>query len=474
MNALTSPLLTDLYQLTMLEAYLREGMEETAAFEFYVRNLPAHRGFLVASGLESLLSFLENLRFSNEEIAYLAKTGRFSQRALDYLAEFRFTGDLYALPEGTVFFANEPLIRIVGPIPEAQFVETRAINLLHFETLIATKAARCMLAAHGRALLVDFGLRRAHGAEAGMLAARASRIAGFAGTSTVLAGALYGIPVFGTMAHSYIEAHENEEEAFIAYARANPTNVTLLIDTYDTLRGARHAVFAAKKLAAEGIRTRAVRLDSGDILTLSKEVRSLLDRDGLREIQIFVSGDIDEEAIRRLLAGGAPIDGFGVGTKLDTSEDAPYLECAYKLVEYAGKPRLKTSAGKATLPGRKQIFRQTDAGVMSGDMVTLEEERPAGEPLLRKVMERERRLDPPSDLAAIAHYTGEQLKALPEHLRRLETTPPYYVGISQDLLGLRDEIRKLREKAERSLMTGASGIFVEPINGGQNPGRRPR
>jgi len=443
MNALTSPLLTDLYQLTMLEAYLSEGMEETAAFEFTVRDLPAARGFLVAAGLESLLSFLENLRFSEEEIAYLDGTGRFSRRLLDHLAALRFTGDLYALPEGTVFFANEPLIRCVAPIPLAQFVETRAINLLHFETLIATKAARCVLAADRKALLVDFGLRRAHGAEAGLLAARATRIAGFAGTSTVLAGALYGIPIFGTMAHSYIEAHESEEEAFLAYARANPANVTLLIDTYDPLRGARHAAAAIKKLAAEGIGTRAVRLDSGDILTLAKEVRSLLDQNGLNEVEIFVSGNIDERGIRRLLDGGAPIDGFGVGTKLDTSEDAPYLECAYKLVEYAGKPRLKTSTGKATLPGRKQVFRRMNGGAIAGDTITLEEERAEGEPLLRKVMEKGRRMETAPDLAMISRYAGEQLQMLPENLRRLETNPPYDVRISPALERLRDVTRKL-------------------------------
>ena len=443
MNALTSPLLTDLYQLTMLEAYLSEGMEETAAFEFTVRDLPAARGFLVAAGLESLLSFLENLRFSEEEIAYLEGTGRFSRRLLDHLAALRFTGDLYALPEGTVFFANEPLIRCVAPIPLAQFVETRAINLLHFETLIATKAARCVLAADRKALLVDFGLRRAHGAEAGLLAARATRIAGFAGTSTVLAGALYGIPIFGTMAHSYIEAHESEEEAFLAYARANPANVTLLIDTYDPLRGARHAAAAIKKLAAEGIGTRAVRLDSGDILTLAKEVRSLLDQNGLNEVEIFVSGNIDERGIRRLLDGGAPIDGFGVGTKLDTSEDAPYLECAYKLVEYAGKPRLKTSTGKATLPGRKQVFRRMNGGAIAGDTITLEEERAEGEPLLRKVMEKGRRMETAPDLAMISRYAGEQLQMLPENLRRLETNPPYDVRISPALERLRDVTRKL-------------------------------
>jgi nicotinate phosphoribosyltransferase len=445
MNALTSPLLTDLYQLTMMEAYLSEGMAQTAAFEFYVRSLPPERGFLVASGLSSLLDFLEDLRFSAEEIAYLEGTGRFSRRLLDELTAFRFSGDLYALPEGTVCFANEPLIRVVAPILQAQFVETRAINLLHFETLVATKAARCVAAAGGKAILVDFGLRRAHGAEAGVLAARASRAAGFAGTATVLAGAAYGVPIFGTMAHSYIEAHDSEEEAFLAYARANPANVTLLVDTYDTLRGARAAARAAKTLALEGIRTRAVRLDSGDIPALSRQVRALLDSEGLKEVQIFVSGNMDERAIARLLAEGAPIDGFGVGTRLDTSDDVPYLECAYKLVEYAGKPRLKTSAGKATLPGRKQVFRRMEGGAMAGDTIGLEGEKLPGEPLLVQVMAGGRRVGDAPDLDAIARRTAGQLGALPGQLRRLEQAPPYDVRISPALERLREETRKRHE-----------------------------
>lgn len=445
MNPLTSPLLTDLYQLTMMEAYLREGMEDTAVFDFYVRKLPAKRGFLVAAGLASVLTFLENLYFSEEEIAYLADTKRFSQQLLNYLAHLRFTGDVYALPEGTVCFANEPLIRVVAPIALAQLVETRLINLLHFETLIASKAARCMLAAGGRAMLVDFGLRRTHGAEAGLLAARAACMAGFAGTSTVLAGALFGVPIVGTMAHSYIEAHESEEDAFIAYARANPANVTFLIDTYDTIHGARAAANAAKKLALEGIRTHAVRLDSGDIFGLSREVRLLLDRNHLPDIQIFVSGDIDEYRIQKLLDAGAPINGFGVGTRLDTSEDAPFLECAYKLAEYAGEPRLKTSQGKATLPGRKQIYRHLKEGVIMGDTVTLENDPREGLPLVQKIMEKGRRLHPDHDLTSLARYTGAQLKALPEHLRRLETEPSYPVEIAPVLLRLQAETRRLHE-----------------------------
>ena len=443
MNPLTSPLLTDLYQLTMLEAYLHADMEETAVFEFYVRNLPPNRGFLVASGLESVLSWLENLSFSDEELAYLAQTGRFSKKLLDYLARFRFTGDIYALPEGTVFFGNEPLIRVVAPIAHAQLLETRIINLLHFETLIASKAARCILAADGKAALIDFGLRRAHGAEAGLLAARAAYIAGFTGTATVLADALYGIPIFGTMAHSYIEAYGDEEESFIAYARANPGNVTFLIDTYDTLTGALRAANAATKLAREGIRTRAVRLDSGDIPVLSKEVRALLDHQGLHDVGIFVSGNIDEYGIRQLLGAGAPIDGFGVGTKLDTSADSPYLECAYKLVEYAGKPRLKTSTGKATLPGRKQIFRRIKDGVMVGDVITLVDDEQEGLPLMEKVLEKGRRLSPGPALSSIALYTKGQLESLPKNLRRLETDPTYGVRISPAVLRLQEEAIKL-------------------------------
>jgi len=443
MNALTTPLLTDLYQLTMLEAYLQEGMAETAVFEFYVRDLPKNRAFLVASGLEPVLSFLENLHFTQEEIEYLRDTGRFSRRTLDYLARCTFTGDVHALPEGTVCFANEPLLRVVAPICLAQLIETRIINLLHFSTIIASKAARCCLAAGKTVALVDFGLRRAHGAEAGILAARAAVATGFVGTSNILAGSLYGIPLSGTMAHSYIEAYGNEEEAFIAFARANPRNVTFLIDTYDTERGARLAANAALRLAREGIRTRAVRLDSGDILGLSKAVRRILDDRGLQEVQIFVSGNIDEHAILALLSAGAPINGFGVGTKLDTSEDAPYLECAYKLMEYGGKPRMKMSRKKATMPGRKEVFRRFDGNIMTGDMVTLEGDGLEGSPLMRKVMEKGRRLCAASGLYEIAAYARGQLNALPENLRRLDTDPPYPVHMAPALLRLQKEAERL-------------------------------
>lgn len=442
-NPLTSPLLTDLYQFTMLETYLQNSMDKTAVFEFYVRKLPENRGFLVAAGLDSVLSFLENFEFSPVEIDYLARTKRFSPKLLDYLSTCRFYGDVYALPEGTVCFANEPLIRIVAPLPVAQLVETRLINFLHFETSIASKAARCVLAAGGKGL-VDFGLRRTHGAEAGILAARAAFISGFAGTATVIAERLYGIPIFGTMAHSYIEAYGSEEEAFVAFGRANPNNVTLLIDTYDTLKGARAAVNAARRLSKEGVQTSAVRLDSGDFLALSKEVRAILDQNGLPEIRILVSGNVDEIMIRKLLADGAPIDAFGVGTKLDTSEDAPYMECAYKLMEYDGKPRLKKSSGKATLPGRKQVLRRLQDGIMVGDLVAEEGDLQEGAPLIEKVMDQGRRLSPPSNPVEIAAYTKSQLQSLPEYLCKLRATPSYPVEIAPSLL-------RLQETAEQAI-----------------------
>ncbi|MFH1079190.1 MAG: nicotinate phosphoribosyltransferase [Pseudomonadota bacterium] len=440
MNPLTSPLLTDLYQLTMLQGYIDNGMHEDAVFEFYVRKLPEKRGFLMAAGLETLLAFLEGLRFSETELQYLKETGRFSASLIEYLSTFRFNGDVFAMPEGTVFFENEPVVRVVAPMPAAQFIETRLINILHFEILIASKAARCVLAAADRAALVDFGLRRAHGAEAGLLAARATCIAGFAGTSTVLAEPLLGIPIFGTMAHSYVEAHENELEGFLSFARANPENTTLLIDTYGTCEGAGKAVEAARRLAGEGIKVQAVRLDSGDLLELSKEVRRIFDQAGFPEIRIFASGNLDEYAIRDLLLKGAPINGFGAGTKLDTSEDAPYLECAYKLMEYAGKPRFKKSSGKATIPGRKQVFRRFEGRTMIGDVIALEGEDDTGVALLVQVMNRGRRASARRALREIASRARTQMEALPPHFRNLEALPAYPVEISNSLLELQREM----------------------------------
>ena len=388
----TSPLLTDLYQLNMLQAYLDHGQTDTAVFEFFVRRLPARRGFLMAAGLEQALDFLEGLQFSNDEIDWLRRSKRFGDGFIDYIARLRFTGDVDAIPEGTVFFENEPIIRVIAPLPQAQLVESRLINILHFQSLIASKAARMVLAAPGRQL-VDFGLRRAHGAEAGLMAARASYLAGFAGTATVLAQKEFGIPIFGTMAHSFIQAHDDETSAFSAFAHSRPDNLVLLIDTYDTEAAARKVVRLAPRLKQAGITVRAVRLDSGDLIVLSKHVRRILDDGGLQDVTIFASGGLDEDELAGMMEANAPIDGFGVGTSLTTSSDVPALDCAYKLQEYAGIARRKRSAGKATWPGRKQVWRHFgDDGRMAGDVLALHDDRHAGEPLLIPVMRNGQRL----------------------------------------------------------------------------------
>lgn len=443
MDPLSSPLLTDLYQLTMLQGYHDRGMNDTAVFEFFVRRLPPDRAFLVAAGLEQVLDYLENLHFSDDEIRWLRGTGRFSSDFIDALATLRFTGDVDAMPEGTLFFANEPILRVVAPLPEAQLIESRVINLLHFQTLIASKAARCRLAAPGK-LLVDFGMRRAHGAEAALLAARASYLAGFDGTATVLADALYGIPSYGTMAHSYIQAHDDEALAFEHFAESMRDNVTLLIDTYDTEAGASKVVALAPKLRERGIRIKAVRLDSGDLLEHSRRVRAILDDGGLRDTTIFCSGSLDEEIISKLLKDGAPIDGFGIGTRLDTSADAPYLDCAYKLQEYAGVPRRKRSEGKATWPGRKQVYRRHDmAGRMCADTLTLVSDTLPGEPLLQPMMREGRRLAAPEVLHAIRNRTLAGLSRLPPG-GESGSESDYPVGIAPMLQCLADEIDRRR------------------------------
>src|SRR6478736_781816 len=356
MTPVTSPLTTDLYELNMIQAYLDRGENKEAVFEFFVRRLPARRGFLLAAGLADALDYLEGLRFSDADIDWLKSTGRFRATLIDYLRAFRFTGDVHAMPEGSVCFANEPLLRVTAPLPEAQLVETRLINILHFQSLIAAKAARMMLAAPGK-LLVDFGLRRAHGYEAGVMAARASYITGFAGTATMLAEKWFGIPTFGTMAHSFIQAYDDEITAFEEFAQSRPDHLTFLIDTYDTEAGARKVVALAPRLKARGITIRSVRLDSGDLIALSKSVRHILDKGGLGEVGIFASGGLAEDDLAEMLQAGAPIDGFGIGTSLTTSSDVPALDCAYKLQEYDGLPRRKRSIGKATWPGRKQVWR---------------------------------------------------------------------------------------------------------------------
>ena len=435
-----SPLTTDLYELNMVQAYLDRGEDKEAVFEFFVRRLPERRGFLLAAGLDDALTYLETLRFSPSEIEWLRSTKRFRSNLIDYLASLRFTGDAHAIPEGTVCFPKEPLIRITAHLPMEQLVETRLINILHFQTMIASKAARMVLAAPGK-ILSDFGLRTAHGAEAGLFSARASHIAGFSSAANVLAGERYGIPIVGTMAHSFVQVHDNEMTAFENFARSRPEGVVLLIDTYDTEAGARKVVELAPKLKADGIAIRGVRIDSGDLSAMARKVRGILDAGGLNDVIILVSGGINEDVLLKMAAAKTPIDGFGIGVNLDASIDAPSLDCAYKLQDYAGRPRRKLSEGKQTWPGRKQVWRSYDSQAqMRGDVLSLENDQQDGEPLIVPMMRGGKRIGPAPSLTQIREHAARGLARLPDPLRRLETGVAYPVEISAKLRALAAEM----------------------------------
>jgi len=440
MTPSSSPLLTDLYELNMIQAYLDRGENGEAVFEFFVRRLPARRSFLLAAGLADAIDYLTTLHFSDAEIDWLKSTGRFNQSLFDYLAGFRFTGDVHAIPEGSVCFPSEPLIRITAPLPQAQLVETRLINILHYQTLVASKAARMVLAAPGK-ILSDFGLRTAHGAEAGLFSARASYIAGFAGAANVLAGKRYGIPIVGTMAHSYVQVHDDEAQAFENFARARPEGVILLIDTYDTEQGARKVVELAPRLKADGITIRGVRIDSGDLITNAHKVRRILDEGGLREVIILVSGGINEDILQGMMKARTPIDGFGIGVNLAASLDVPALDCAYKLQSYVGRPKRKLSEGKATWPGAKQVWRTYDAdGRMRGDILSLETDRQPGEPLIVPVMRAGKLIASLPALAQIREHAARDLKRLAGPLARLESGFEYTVQVADALRALAEQI----------------------------------
>ncbi len=434
-------LFTDLYQLTMLQAYFAEGMDGEAVFDLFVRRLRG-RNYLVACGLETVLHYLETFRFGPEALAYLDTLGLFQPDFLDYLAALRFTGSVHAVAEGTPVFAGEPLLEVVAPIGQAQLVETFLLNQITFQTNLATKAHRVVRAARGRAV-ADFGMRRMHAGDAALKAARACYVAGVHSTSNVLAGQRYGLPVTGTMAHSYVEAHADEADAFGAFARLYP-GTTLLVDTYDTLGGVRRVVRLARE-RGDAFRVGAVRLDSGDLAALARQARRLLDEGGLGHVRIFASSSLDEHRIAALLEAGAPIDGFGVGTRLGTIADRPYLDSVYKLVAYAGEGRMKLSAQKATLPCRKQIFRIEEAGKAARDVLALHDEALAGQPLLDLVMQDGRRTEagrsrPLDDLRA---YAAAALARLPDRLLALDDAdPPYDVLLSDGLRTTRDRIRQ--------------------------------
>lgn len=435
-------LLTDLYQLTMVDAYYRLRMEDTAVFEFFVRRLPDKRNFLLAAGLEQALDYLETLRFTAAEIDWLRAMQRLSAECLERLRDFRFTGDVYAMAEGTAFFASEPVLRVEAPLPEAQLIESRIVNLLQYQTMVASKAARARLAA-GDAPLVDFGMRRAHGAEAACFAARAAYIGGVESTATVEAARRYGIRAVGTMAHSFIQAHALELDAFRNFAACHPDNVVLLIDTYDTARGARRAAQLAKRLRSDGVQVRGVRIDSGDLGAEAQRVRAILDDEGCRDIQILVSGGVDEYKIAAMRAARAPVDIYCLGTRLTVSADAPSLDCAYKLQQYARRPVRKKSVWKESWPGPRQVYRQLDAcDRIEVDVLACADEVFEGKALLQPVMLHGRRVAPSPSLQEVRAHCAAEMDALPITLRMLEKTNFSPVKISRGQHALTEEVDK--------------------------------
>lgn len=432
-------LFTDLYELTMLQAYYNENMTADATFSLFVRNLPEHRNFLIAGGLEPLLQDLERLRFSDEDLAYLRSLNEFTDDFLTWLADFKFTGSVRAVPEGTPVFGHEPLLEVTAPLPQAQIIETLVMNQIHMQTVLASKAYRVAKAAQGRPVL-DFGARRIHGVETAVKGARAFYIGGVAATSNLLAGRRYGVPVAGTMAHSYIQAHDNETRALEAFAETYPETV-LLVDTFDTLEGVQKVIRMADKLGGK-FKIKGVRLDSGDLGELARQSRKALDDAGLDDVEVIVSGGLQENAIAELLDSGAPIDGFGVGTSMGVAEDAPAMDIAYKLVAYAGKGRLKLSSGKKVLPGSKQIFRQSNADTYCGDIIGRQNENLPGQPLLEEVMRDGVRVGSrPRDVHDIRDYAKAQIAKLPDPVQSIrKAEAAYSVDVSEALQAYQREV----------------------------------
>lgn len=416
----------------MARAYRREGLVDEAVFSLFVRELPPTRNFLLACGLEEVLDYLEGLRFEAASLDYLSTLPEFDDDFLGWLSGLRFEGSVRAVPEGTPVFAGEPLLEIRASLPVAQLVETYVMNQVHLQTLLASKAARVVAAAAGRPV-VDFGLRRMHGTDAGLKSARAFYVAGVGATSNLAAGSAYGIPVSGTMGHSYIQAHDSEEEALADFAALYP-GTTLLVDTYDTLEGVRTVARIATG-PGDSVRVGAIRLDSGDLASLSRESRAILDAAGLETVKIFASGGLDEDRVAELVRAGAPIDGFGVGTSMGVSRDAPALDIAYKLVSYGGEGRIKLSPGKELLPGPKQIRRVEAGGRAVRDHLTRADEEAPGRPLLVPVMEGGTRLEAGRDsLDGAAERAAREIALLPARLRELSPAdPPYAVEVSERL-----------------------------------------
>lgn len=435
-------LLLDLYELTMAEAYFSYKKNTLATFDLFIRQLPKNRSYLVFCGLQDILSYVKELRFDSGALRYLKKQGIFSKGFLKYLAGFKFKGDIWSMPEGEVFFANQPVIRVTAPIIEAQILESFLLNAVNLETMIASKASRVVNSARGRKVY-DFSLRRAHGKDAGVKVARASYVAGLSGTSNVLAGKLYKIPVAGTMAHSYVMCFKQEIDSFLAYANTFPERTTLLVDTYDARKGIENAVKIGLYLKEKGYRLQGIRLDSADIAGLSKLARGMLDKAGLAFVKIFASGNLDEFKIEYLLKHGACVDSFGVGTNMGTSIDAPSLDVIYKLSEVTDEqgrflPRMKLSKGKVTFPGRKQVFRiQDKRGRFLKDILGLENEHVGGRRLLKKVIKKGKPVYRQPSLGRIRAYHKNNLLRFADKLKKTDAVYRYPVLISPGLNRLR-------------------------------------
>lgn len=445
-------LLLDLYELTMAESYFHYKKDTSATFDLFVRGLPPNRSYLVMAGLEDILGYVKNLKFSRSDIAYLKSRKFFSAGFLKYLAGFKFKGDIWAMPEGSVFFANEPVIRVTAPIIEAQIIESFLLNTINLQTMLASKASRVVCAAQGRGVY-DFSLRRTHGAEAAIKAGRSSYIAGCSGTSNVLAAKLYNLPPAGTMAHSYVMSFKHELDSFLAYSNTFPGKTILLVDTYDTRKGIDNAVSIGLYLKEKGYRLRGIRLDSGDIVKLSKIARKKLNKAGLSYVKIFASGNLDEFKIRGLLKAGACVDNFGVGTNMGTSDDAPSLDVIYKISEISEDgnflPTMKLSKGKVTYPGRKQVFRLQDKrGGFTKDILGLEKEKIKGRPLLRKVVDKGRIIYNPAPLESMRLRLRSELSRFPDELKNVYSRYKYPVIISRGLEKLRRALARQLEKRQ--------------------------
>jgi len=435
-------LATDLYEFTMAASYLKLKLNKTATFSLFMRKPPADRSFFIASGLYEALDILESFSFSKDDISYLASLNMFPKNFLELLKELRFKGDVWAIPEGTIFFPNEPILEITAPLIQAQLVETLIINAINLETMIASKAARCVLAAQKKAV-IDFSARRTQGIEAGLKVARASYIAGFMATSNCLAGKIFNIPVTGTMAHSFVESFDKEEDAFRAFADLFPKTSVFLVDTYDTIKGTQNAIKVAKEMEKRGEKLIGIRIDSGDLVEMSKKARKLLDEAGLNYVRIFVSGGLDEYKINELIKNEAPIDAFGVGTKMGVSADAPYLNTVYKMVEIGERPVAKLSPRKVTWAGKKQVYRCLDKnGYIKRDILGLREENIKGAiPLLIPVM-KEGKVIHHENLNTIRTRANSELESLPEKLKDIEKASHIEVKPSSGLRELQQQVVK--------------------------------